>query len=1362
MSTVSANLHVKDENGNLYDVNPTTTIANVTGLQTALNGKVNTVSGKGLSSNDYTTDEKNKLEGIEAQANKTIVDSALSSSSTNPVQNKVVNTALDGKVDKVSGKGLSTEDYTTAEKTKLDSVESNANNYIHPTTSGNKHIPSGGASGKILGWKADGDAQWVDAQDAQNVPSMSVSNSKTLTTSEGYCYLTDWTKNLLNVNLDLCKKMNPDRTWNGNSTTFRGVTYTVDDATHSIAFSGTSSSNSTSRIYLSPVLETIKYSDYWAVGVNSGYTGVGFGFTYCQNPDGSTWLKDEIDQGTGTKINTNYPYFRAMIKVEKGHTADNLTTTPMFMKGTTPHAYVPYDGYTVTSSNSDGTETDSITVGTETPSPVMLKTYEGSTLITSSGEIEVVIPNNTQANAIVNSDVTTHEDRNALIEVMNKGAKNLLKINKGGSVNAPCFTSDLMNTVTIDGTIGSGSAAYFFNLNYIDGNTNALPAGDYVISSPDDMTDLRFAFYETVGGTSTRYTSSLGDSSFEFTVSANATSNRVRIESNEGKVFDNRSVRIMICTKAEWRVSQEYEPNGLSNSELTAEMREGLMGADLLDKAESWLFAHHITDSATPQGFCVFNYNNVNYAACATNNNVEGIEGGITLYNLDTGVKIRKITNNLFSHLNDITYYNGHIFITNGDDGINDSILDLNLANDTVTQKSIAAHTDEKVHGITWNGAYFYILTHTGAVFHLHKYNEALTKIISTVELWRGSDFSATQGLFSYGNYVFFIRGQNDREKLKPYYNVMQVYSADTLQSVKTIYVPWGAELEGVGELNGEFYFYYNVISKSGVIMKGTILNGEKTMGIEADPLIGLGRFEKSVDIFIDETNTNFFLDLTSDNPFTLWAEANLVMVNENTPRYNINLLSDITQGIAIHPVVAANIYVLGTTVVNGNLQRVQRSVSGAFAARNNGLILCSYLRFAGTGTCEFSINDYLRFENCVIDREGVSIETCGRLVFYGTSINYTVGLATISSIAIAGTFEAIDEALNPNRLVGGLRIEAIPTNKSTGWKPISNSITGVVFASSLDICKKLLNPNLRSLDGKTLSNSDVIADLNLPGRYLVGNNTAIVDAPPTNERGFIELTKGYNDANKRFIYTCTGSAKQWIRTISGSYDSGWVELCNDTHPTISLFEKIGVIGDGFASGEHYTTGSKVDDYSISWLQILARQSGFTGTNYSDGGINSKTWMTNNHGLPLLQSSDPENLYLIAFGINDSRDLTLGTSADIGTQADTFYAYYSKIISEIQTKSSEARIICLSTARFGGNYDTFSEAIQEIAESMNVPFVDIRKHPYFKTAFYSDNQVSSHPTALNYSAMASAYKELIENCMKENQAYFNAYVPATV
>ena len=94
-----------------------------------------TTSSNGLMS----ASDKSKLDGIAAGANKTTVDTSLSSTSTNPVQNKVVNSAINNlntlvgdtavstqiqnavanKVDKVSGKGLSTNDYTTAEKEQV-------------------------------------------------------------------------------------------------------------------------------------------------------------------------------------------------------------------------------------------------------------------------------------------------------------------------------------------------------------------------------------------------------------------------------------------------------------------------------------------------------------------------------------------------------------------------------------------------------------------------------------------------------------------------------------------------------------------------------------------------------------------------------------------------------------------------------------------------------------------------------------------------------------------------------------------------------------------------------------------------------------------------------------------------------------------------------------------------------------------------------------------------------------------------------------------------------------------------------------------------------------------------------------------
>ena len=66
-----------------------------------LSGKVDKVTGKGLSTNDYTDEEKEKLKG-------------LSNYDDTEIKNEI-----GGKVDKVQGKGLSSNDYTDEDKTKL-------------------------------------------------------------------------------------------------------------------------------------------------------------------------------------------------------------------------------------------------------------------------------------------------------------------------------------------------------------------------------------------------------------------------------------------------------------------------------------------------------------------------------------------------------------------------------------------------------------------------------------------------------------------------------------------------------------------------------------------------------------------------------------------------------------------------------------------------------------------------------------------------------------------------------------------------------------------------------------------------------------------------------------------------------------------------------------------------------------------------------------------------------------------------------------------------------------------------------------------------------------------------------------------
>ena len=95
--------------------------------------KVDKVTGKGLSTNDYTTEEKTKLAGIANNATKIEIDANLNTTGK-AADAKATGDALATKVDKVTGKSLSTEDYTTAEKTKLSGIAAGATNVVIDNT----------------------------------------------------------------------------------------------------------------------------------------------------------------------------------------------------------------------------------------------------------------------------------------------------------------------------------------------------------------------------------------------------------------------------------------------------------------------------------------------------------------------------------------------------------------------------------------------------------------------------------------------------------------------------------------------------------------------------------------------------------------------------------------------------------------------------------------------------------------------------------------------------------------------------------------------------------------------------------------------------------------------------------------------------------------------------------------------------------------------------------------------------------------------------------------------------------------------------------------------------------------------------
>lgn len=92
----------KDKAGNVYAMLPKTKVSQVDGLSDALAGKAassHTHDAASTSAAGFmSSTDKSKLDGIASGANKTTVDSAMSTTSTNPVQNKVVAAAIDSAI----------------------------------------------------------------------------------------------------------------------------------------------------------------------------------------------------------------------------------------------------------------------------------------------------------------------------------------------------------------------------------------------------------------------------------------------------------------------------------------------------------------------------------------------------------------------------------------------------------------------------------------------------------------------------------------------------------------------------------------------------------------------------------------------------------------------------------------------------------------------------------------------------------------------------------------------------------------------------------------------------------------------------------------------------------------------------------------------------------------------------------------------------------------------------------------------------------------------------------------------------------------------------------------------------------------
>ena len=214
------------------------------------------------------------------------------------------------------------------------------------------------------------------------------------------------------------------------------------------------------------------------------------------------------------------------------------------------------------------------------------------------------------------------------------------------------------------------------------------------------------------------------------------------------------------------------------------------------------------------------------------------------------------------------------------------------------------------------------------------------------------------------------------------------------------------------------------------------------------------------------------------------------------------------------------------------------------------------------------------------------------------------------------------------------------------------------------------------------------------------------------------------------------------------------------TFSDISMFERVGIGGDSYASGGGYISGIR----SLTWGKNLERQAGITVDIYAQSGQaihTSNGWNYNTtNGLPALLAGEECGLYWLAHGINSGAS-SCGTPEDMDANPKpyTFYGQYAYAIEAIQSKFPRARIVIstvegTSMALYQTVNSAVNTAIKNIAEHFSIPLIDLADEDFYWSKFYEDNGLSNHPTAMLCAGMAMANRRLLSKAILNNPSYF--------
>ena len=381
-------------------------IANGNNISSLQSGKVDKDGNKVLSTNDFTNENLSKLNGIEAQATRVLVDTALSGSSTNAIQNKAVKDALDEQSQRIDNASSSVADVYTPQAYSIGDYVTHDNKLYRATA----EIVTPEAWDETH-WEEVKLAEYVDEQIDETseityalLPQASATGGEIVTIEDG---ADDVPFKKLTFDItpvqDLHGQENPYPAGGGrNKLNPTGTTQTINGVTFTMNADGTVVANGTATAEARFTVGTYTLKSGTAIKYN-GSVG-GSASTYCVAYSGYQNCYDgdiTADRTSASSDWENAPFF---VIVFEGASVSNKVFYPMIRLATeTDSTFAPYSnicpitGYTGADVSVTGKNLLPITATTQTINGVTYTVNEdGSVTANGTASSTAVLFLNTQ------------------------------------------------------------------------------------------------------------------------------------------------------------------------------------------------------------------------------------------------------------------------------------------------------------------------------------------------------------------------------------------------------------------------------------------------------------------------------------------------------------------------------------------------------------------------------------------------------------------------------------------------------------------------------------------------------------------------------------------------------------------------------------------------------------------------------------------------------------------------------------------------------------------------------------------------------------------------------------------------------